>query len=216
MLRQLPLIQIKHASFRQTTSPSAAILFPGLSFTLPSPSAAGPTQKWSILGPSKYTFLSILSGTHVVSPPEGRKYPALAAHKKWPQGAIGLVSFGAGSKQTGMLAGGTDGEGYLSSRYESLRQEFDLSLRQWLEDSVDLGRNPWEDGGEQLSRSAKEEESERARRTLVDAVAADLDLGILLGQSVMTLSNGQSRRARIAQALLRKPEVLLVDEPFST
>lgn len=215
MLRQLPLIQIKNASFRHTTSPTAAVLFPGLSFTLPSPSAVGPTQKWSVLGPSKSAFLSILSGTHVASPPQGRTYPALAAHNKWPRGAIGLVSFGAGSKQTGMLAGGTDGEGYLSSRYESLRQEFDLSLRQWLEDSVDLGRNPWEDGGERLSRIT-EEESERTRRTLVDAVAADLDLGILLEQSVMTLSNGQSRRARIAQALLRKPEVLLVDEPFST
>lgn len=113
-----------------------------------------------------------------------------------------------------MLAGGTDGEGYLSSRYESLREEFDLSLRQWLEDSVDLGRNPYEDGGERLSKKA-EQESEQKKCALVDAVASELKLGLLLEQSVMTLSNGQSRRARIAQALLRKPEVLLVDEPFS-
>lgn len=112
-----------------------------------------------------------------------------------------------------MLAGGTDGEGYIASRYESLREEFDLTLRQWLADSVDLGRNPYEDVGG-VAHAQAEEEGLGKRAALVDAVAAELQLGPLLEQSVMTLSNGQSRRARIAQALLRKPEVLLVDEPF--
>ena len=32
---------------------------------------------------------------------------------------------------------------------------------------------------------------------------------------VGNLSNGQTRRARIAKALLGKPEVLMLDEPFS-
>ena len=32
---------------------------------------------------------------------------------------------------------------------------------------------------------------------------------------VANLSNGQTRRARIAKALLNKPELLLLDDPFS-
>ena len=36
----------------------------------------------------------------------------------------------------------------------------------------------------------------------------------LLGQYLMTLSNGQMRRARIAKALSRRPKVLLVEEPW--
>lgn len=114
-----------------------------------------------------------------------------------------------------MLAGGTDGEGYLSSRYESLREEFDLTLQQWLADSVDLGRNPYEDVNG-LEHEKAEQAATLTKHGLVNAVASELQLTPLLEQSVMTLSNGQSRRARIAQALLRKPEVLLVDEPFST
>ena len=38
----------------------------------------------------------------------------------------------------------------------------------------------------------------------------------LLDGSLMNLSNGQQRRARIVKALLRDPEILLLDEPYST
>ncbi|KAH8150599.1 uncharacterized protein LAJ45_05295 [Morchella importuna] len=187
-----PLIRITSATFHRT--PTSPALFPNLTLTLPPLTASPQTQKWTILGPSKTLLLSILSGTHTPRDPQSRTYPALAAHAKWPQDAIGLVSFGAGAR-TGMLAGGTDGEGYAASRYESLREEFDLTLRQWLE-------GPWRWGGIQRRREA------------VGQVAERLQLGALMEQSVMTLSNGQARRARIAQALLRRPEVLLVDEPF--
>merc|ERR1711977_505494 len=42
----------------------------------------------------------------------------------------------------------------------------------------------------------------------------DLRLGELVDMPVSNLSNGQTRRARIASALLGDPEVLLLDEPF--
>jgi ABC-type uncharacterized transport system ATPase subunit len=38
----------------------------------------------------------------------------------------------------------------------------------------------------------------------------------LLDGSLMNLSNGQQRRARIVKALLHDPEMLLLDEPYST
>lgn len=37
----------------------------------------------------------------------------------------------------------------------------------------------------------------------------------LLNGSLMNLSNGQQRRARIVKALLQDPEILLLDEPYS-
>jgi len=108
-----------------------------------------------------------------------------------------------------MLAGANRGETYLSARYEAWREECDLSLREWLGGSI-TGKNPFEDGGEPEGEEALQEQ-----RMKVEGVAGDLMLRELLDQSVITLSNGQSRRARIAQALLKRPEVLAVDEPFS-
>ena len=37
----------------------------------------------------------------------------------------------------------------------------------------------------------------------------------LLDGSLMNLSNGQQRRARIVKALLHDPEILLLEEPYS-
>lgn len=38
----------------------------------------------------------------------------------------------------------------------------------------------------------------------------------LLYGSLMNLSNGQQRRARIVKALLHDPEILLLEEPYSS
>jgi len=50
---------------------------------------------------------------------------------------------------------------------------------------------------------------------LLDQVAGGLKLDKIMDQPVSTLSNGQGRRARIAQALLKELDLLLLDEPFS-
>ena len=42
-----------------------------------------------------------------------------------------------------------------------------------------------------------------------------LGLGGLLDLPLVALSNGQTRRARIVQALLHKPSILILDEPLS-
>lgn len=187
MTRPPPLLTLRNATFRH--SPTGRTLFPNTNLTIPSLSASVTPEKWTVLGPSKSTFISILRGSLFASPPNSRLYPAFGAHHKWPQSAIQTVSFGAGSGSQGMLKGAMGGDGYVSARYETLREEFDVTLRDWL-------------GTHHEQRA-------------VESIARELGLFELLDQDVMTLSNGQSRRARIAQALLRKPELLIVDEPFS-
>lgn len=49
----------------------------------------------------------------------------------------------------------------------------------------------------------------------IQRVAKQLNIDHLLNLSFVKLSNGQTRRARIAKALLRNPSMLVLDEPLS-
>ncbi len=69
------------------------------------------------------------------------------------------------------------------------------------------------------------QDSLKVREFLTDAQTVDhqllqevidlLELGNLLDREVIALSTGQNRRLRIARALLKKPEILLIDDPFA-
>ncbi|KAI7656438.1 P-loop containing nucleoside triphosphate hydrolase protein, partial [Hortaea werneckii] len=191
--------------FKQYPSPdhppsSNPSLLRDLNFLLPS-DTTGNIQNWSIISPSslaRTTFLQILAGQHICIPPHARTYPYLSEISQSPQHAIKYVGFDAERESS---VGGTSVRGaYLSARYESRREETDFSVRDYLMGQTEL--NPLESSESDADRHALEEVVDR------------LSLRGLLSMPVANLSNGQTRRARIAKALMARPEVLLLDGPF--
>ena len=57
--------------------------------------------------------------------------------------------------------------------------------------------------------------SEGSTLPLFETLTLQMNLTSLLDLPLLSLSNGQTRRARIVKAILDNPELLLLDEPFS-
>jgi len=213
--RLLPIIRIRHdAGAFYRNHPNAVTgsnpeLFKNLKFILPSFAKDKEPQKhWAIIGPSssgKTTFLQILRGQHVSFPAKARNYPYLESKEiekkdpnlRIPSRAIQYVGFD-GEKG---LGGQAPKSAYLSSRYESRREDTDFSVLDYLKGNTEL--NPLQDIG-----------LNKVDDTVLERVIKDLRLSDLIHMPVSNLSNGQTRRARIAKALISNPELLLLDEPL--
>ncbi|KAK2751159.1 hypothetical protein FQN57_000236 [Myotisia sp. PD_48] len=219
-----PVIKIENATFfreyptsnSQQDQNNNPPLYPGLNFTLPSPrkipirreagtESQHQQESWAVIGSSdRSVFFEILRGKHICLPPNSRSFPYLCTDEidakdhrlRFPGHAIRHVGFNGD-------AGGVRGS-YLSARYESRREETDFTLLQYLKGQTSL--NP-------LETSTPEDVAADAER-LLSQVIIDLGLTKLIDMPLANLSNGQMRRARIAEALLDKPEVLLFDDPF--
>ncbi|KAF4555601.1 ABC transporter-like protein 5 [Elsinoe fawcettii] len=187
------------ASHSPTSNPP---LFQGLSFTLPTnpPTSPSSHENWSILSPSslsRTTFLQILAGSYLSLPPSARSYPALSARSLHPSQAIQYIGFDAERSSSSSATRGA----YLSARYESRVEETDWTVLDYLTGNTSL--NPVSD-----------ELRVKVDDKLLEQCIRDLKLDSLLKMPVGNLSNGQTRRARIAKALMRSPVLMLLDGPF--
>jgi len=208
-----PIVRIANATFYRRHPASKSLgqdaspnppLFADLTLNLPS--FATPNEHWAVLSPSstiRTTFLQILRGQLLCFPPTARSFPYLLSDEiavknpklRFPERAIEYVGFDVERKAFGGA--------YLSARYESRVEETDFTLAQYLTGII--GMNP---GEEVIKERTLDSE-------VMKKVVKDLELERFFDKPISTLSNGQSRRARIGKALLARPEVLCLDAPFS-
>lgn len=192
-----PLIRLQNATIYKDSvdQNNASPLFSDLNFSLP---PAG--EHWAIVSTAssaRTDLLQVLSGRYLCTPPNARSYPYLLHNNTPLNRAIGYIGFDA--ERSGLGGTAVKGE-YLSQRYEAHREVTDWSLLDYLEGNTEL--------------NALEKPADYLDTNLLADVIANLNLDPLLHLPVSNLSNGQTRRARIAKALLAKPELLLLDGPF--
>lgn len=145
-------------------------------------------EKWVIWGPGKSKLIDILSNKYLCHPP-------LAFH--WANSSeprIEQVQF-KGAIPTA----------HLSARYEFFKDEFEQTCKQFIL-------------GDSIASNAVNYSVKTTNRNidtiLYDKLIKELKLTDLQDRWAMGLSNGQMRRARLAKAFLKKPDLVLVDDPF--
>lgn len=143
-----------------------------------------------IVGPvsaGKTTLAETIAGKHSVQPLSAGKWPIInPSVSPYASDHVHLVSF---KENSGMFS---YSKHYYQERFNFSDPDNDLTLQDYL-----------------LSGSDKNDTQEAALK-----VAKQLNIDHLLPLSFVKLSNGQTRRARIARALLRDPSMLVLDEPL--
>lgn len=144
-------------------------------------------EKWVIWGPGKALMLDVLANRYLCEPPLSFRYGSNIQH-------IEQLRFKGVISAT-----------HLSARYEHFKDDFDVNCKQYILDNAAGSRKVNYD----VSLTNR-----KVNEKLYHRVTRELQLESLLNHSAMGLSNGQMRRARLARAVLKEPDLLLVDDAF--
>lgn len=147
-------------------------------------------EKWVFWGPGKSKMINVVSGKYLVSP--SNAYIFNQNNGRQPK--IEQLQF------KGVIP-----TAHLSARYEFFKDEFDQTTRQFILDNA-IGSHEVNYSVETTNRQV----DQNLYKLLID----ELKLSNLQDRWAMGLSNGQMRRARLARSLLKKPDLLLIDDPF--
>lgn len=172
-------------------------LFPGLRF------AWRKGEHWGVVGPNgcgKSVLARLLSGA-LFAPEADVEYGFSGPRGADPERAVAVVSL---ERQAQLLA---EMDAYVQMRWIASEEEATPTLGAWLsQDSVE-DVDPWE----RVERPPRAAAAFARRR---EGVVREMGLGALLGRHLVSLSNGETRRALLARALLAAPRLLLFDAPY--
>ncbi|KAG9221362.1 hypothetical protein CCMSSC00406_0009939 [Pleurotus cornucopiae] len=164
-------------------------------------------ENWAVVGSAsgeKATLFQTLLGHLRISPPPPTSlFPMLSLDGSDPYQKISMVSFGNRARGSGAFYD-------YSARYGAVREEDRITLRESVfPETID------EVVGELGYRQREVQRANEEDMHYFEQLADRMGLTKLLDLPVVALSNGQTRRARVVKVILRKPELLLLDEPLS-
>ena len=212
----LPIINIPNSSIYELGSQTPALHDVSL--------IVHPNESWAVVGADgasgKTALFGALTGTHRVTPPApppGGLFPFLEDAD--PHRYVHMVRFAHRGTASG------DGFYDFTARYGAVREGDRQTLRETFFPDIARPAHPLaipalhENAKKELEGLETEtEEGRRARerrQAWFEFLAGRLRLTNLLDLPMVALSNGQTRRARIAKAFLEDPRLLLLDEPLS-
>lgn len=194
--------------FGEPTSESEKALFKDLNWRIKDKSEkdnydaahSSAPEAWAVIGARGRELVdAAVLGRARADPPSSRQWPFIGTSKQ-VEDVIRKVAFNTRLESNSYLAQSGEFTDY-TARYYGIRKDDEdaITLHDHLRKYASL------DG----VSSANQDKS-------ILQTATTLRLNHLLRIPLIALSNGQTRRARIARALLTRPGVLVLEEPFST